>query len=278
MQSPFRSLGAVTGICIVLVLLFPQQVFAGLPCSGTPTPNPSTFSSAPAPASATSISMTSTAATPGGNCISVLYVFTYFACGTNDGTGGTFSFEQAGTSYTDSGLQPNRCYGYTIDVGGANVSGQTNSATFTATSSQSNTYTLANTPGAPTLGTPTATTLTLTNAENSNPSANPATSFAVQITVTAGTDTTWDTKWVDSGGNPSASAVWLTDAQLDNLVITGLTSSVTYRAQSKARNQDSIETSLSSGGSNTTSAGGGGATRTIRIKGGLRLRGGVRIK
>src|SRR3989344_3953085 len=67
-------------------------------------------------------------------------------------------------------------------------------------------------------------------------------------------DATWLNQWVDASGNPSASAVWLTDAQLDALVLQGLQASTLYGVQVKVRNQDTDETALSAEGQGTTSA------------------------
>ena len=121
-------------------------------------------------------------------------------------------------------------------------------------SSVSSTYTSANIPGTPTLGGATATTLNLTNAENGNPSSSPTTYFAVQVVTTSPNDATWLNQWVNASGNPSATAVWMTDAQLDALVLQGLTASTTYGVKVKARNEDLDETALSAEGQGTTGA------------------------
>jgi hypothetical protein len=137
-------------------------------------------------------------------------------------------------------------------------------------SSQNTTYTLANTPGTPTVTNPTQTTLIINNNENSNPSSNPSTQYAVQI-IAAG-DSTWNNKYTDQYGNPNASAVWLTSAQAANIIITGLTAGVTYQAQVKARNYNNVETSFSSTASNTTSSTVSTTPREVRLRG-TRLRG-----
>jgi len=178
---------------------------------------------------------------------------------------------QSSSLYSDTGLQPNQCYGYLLKA-------QDSLGNMTATSTASTTYTLANVPGAPTLGSPSATTLTLTNAANGNPASNPTTLFAVQITSTTPNDSTWLNEWVNGSGNPSATEVWLTDAQLAALVITGLQPNTIYQAQSKARNQNAVETSLSSAGSGTTGAAVSTSARTIRLKGGVRLKGKIRLR
>jgi hypothetical protein len=213
-----------------------------------PTPDPMTFASAPANDSATQISMTATAGTDSTTPVEYLFTNDNSNCGANVGTGGTSSSWQSSASYSDASLQANKCYGYTVTARDS-VSPTPNTGT---ASSISSTYTSANTPGTPTLSGATQTTLNLTNAENSNPSSNPTTYFAVQVVTTTPNDATWLNKWVDASGNPSASEAWLTDTQLDALVLQGLTSSTTYGVKVKARNQDGDETPLSAEGQGTT--------------------------
>ena len=201
-----------------------------------PTPDPMTFVTAPDDASTTSIDMTATTASDPSTPVE--YRFTYTACGADPGTGGTSSLWQTSTSYTDTGLQVNQCYGYTVTA--------RDSVPNTGTaSSSSEAYTAAAVPGTPTLDGATASTLDLTNAENGNPSANPTTTFAVQVVTTTPNDATWLNKWVDASGNPSASEVWMTDAQLDALTLQGLNGSTTYGVRVKAKNGDGDETALS---------------------------------
>lgn len=243
------------------------------PDTTPPTPDPMTFASAPAPDSTSQISMTGSTATDAATP-PVEYLFGYFTCAFDGGTGGTGSNWQAGTGHTDSGLQPNRCYGYKVQ---ARDSASTPNET--ASSSQAEIYTWANIPGAPTLTSPSATTLTLTNDANGNPSSNPTTNFTVQIVNTLPLDSNWEGKYVNAVGSPSASEIWLSDSQLDNLVITGLAGSTYYEAKSKARNENLVATSFGGVGSNTTSATPASATgRIIRLMGGTRFLGGVRLK
>jgi hypothetical protein len=213
-----------------------------------PTPNPMTFATAPSNDSATQISMISTTGSDASPPVNYLFTNDNSSCGANAGTGGTSSSWQGSTSYSDSGLQANKCYGYTVTARDLLLN------TGTA-SSISSTYTSANTPGTPTLSGATATTLNLTNAENGNPSSNPTTYFAVQVVTTNPNDATWLNQWVNTSGNPSATEVWLTDAQLDALVLQGLTSSTTYGVKVKARNQDGDQTALSAEGQGTTTSG-----------------------
>lgn len=240
----------------------------GVEDDGTaPTPNPATFSSAPAADITGQISMTATTASDPSTPIN--YLFTFNACGANGGTGGTSSSWQTSTSYSDSGLQANKCYGYTTTSRDAALNAGTASSVSTA-------YTLAAVPGVPVFSDSSATTLTLTNTENGNPSASPTTSFAVQITSTSPTDNAWLNKWVDASGNPSATAVWLTDAQLDGLVITGLQNNTIYGAKSKARNFNSTETALGSEGTRTTGIAPTG--RHVLLTGRMQIQGNVKFK
>ncbi|MBI5742653.1 MAG: fibronectin type III domain-containing protein [Candidatus Niyogibacteria bacterium] len=228
-----------------------QQVSATpipTPDTSPPTPNPMTFSAAPANDSAVQISMTSTTGSDATPPVNYLFTNDNSSCAANAGTGGTASSWQSSTSYSDSGLQANKCYGYTVTARDSK-SPTPNTGTASAISS---TYTSANTPGTPTLGGATASTLNLTNAENSNPAANPTTNFAVQVVTTTPSDATWLSNYVNASGNPSATAVWLTDAQLDAMVLQGLQSSTLYGVKVKARNQDTDETALGIEGQGTT--------------------------
>ena len=203
------------------------------------------FTSAPAPASASSISMTSVTATSSATT-TIEYFFTAVAgtCGANHGTGGSNSGWQSSSSYTDTGLQANKCYGYTVTArdGEGNVG---------ATSTASSTYTFANVPGAPTLSSVGTSTLSLTNDANGNPTANPATLFTIYATSS---DSTWNNRYVASDGTPSASPVWLTDAQLTSLTVTSLTPETLYSFAALARNNNSIVTATSSVSATTTLA------------------------
>lgn len=216
-----------------------------------PTPNPMTFASPPTNDSTTQISMTATTAvddyTP-----PVEYLFTLdnTSCGSDAGSGGSSSSWLASTLFSDSGLDTNKCYGYTVTARDS-VSPTPNTGT---ASSISSTYTSANIPGTPSLGSATATTLSLTNDANGNPSSNPATDFAVQVVTTSPSDVTWLNKWVDASGNPSNTEVWQNDAAWDTEILTGLNYATTYGVEVKARNEDNDETALSSEGQGTTAA------------------------
>lgn len=222
--------------------------------SSAPTPSTMSFVTAPAGASPSSVSMTAITATDTGGGVDtqtqltglVEYFFSLSACGgSDDGTGAASSTWQTSTSYTNSGLQVNKCYGYKVQA-------RDGLGNYNATSTASTTYSLANTPGVPTLGTPAATTLTITNAENSNPASNPTTKFAASVTATSPTDSTWLGKYTDASGNPTATETWLSDAQLDSLVLNGLTNGTQYTVQVAARNESLVKTASSTGASATT--------------------------
>lgn len=218
--------------------------------TSAPTPNPMAFSIAPNNSGFFQIDMTSTTGSDTTTPINYLFTNNNSLCGANAGTGGTSSSWQSGTSYSDLGLQPNKCYGYTVTARDS-VTPTPNTGTASAISSI---YTSANIPGTPVLSGATSSTLNLTNAENSNPTSNPTTYFAVQITTTNPNDAAWLNQWADSSGNPSASAVWMTDTELDALILQGLQADTTYGVKIKARNQDGDETVLSTEGQGTTSA------------------------
>jgi hypothetical protein len=188
--------------------------------------------------SAISLTASISGASDGGSGLSINpYVFYNTTNSANSGA-------IAGASWLSGSLTPNTNYSFYTTVSDA-AGNHANTASVSK-------YTLANIPGSPTLGSATLSTLTLTNNENNNPASNPTTKFAVQIINASPADNTWLNKWVDGSGNPSASEVWLTDAQLDGLIITGLQADTTYQAKSKARNENNVETALSSTGSGAT--------------------------
>jgi hypothetical protein len=212
-----------------------------------PTPDPATWATAPDGDSTSQISMIATTGAD-ANTISYSFVNDNTDCGDSAGTGGTSSgWQSDDATYVNSGLQVNKCYGYTIQMRDTIPNTGTASATAEA-------YTSANVPGAPTLNAATTSSLDITNDENSNPSADPTTKFAAYCTSTSPADTTWFEKYTDASGDPSGTAVWLTDAQLNELTINNLENSTTYGWKVKARNEDSDETEWSSEGQGTTTS------------------------
>jgi hypothetical protein len=115
----------------------------------------------------------------------------------------------------------------------------------TSLGSESNFWTLANVPSAPTVANPTSSSLDITVNANGNPGT---TQFAIQRTS--------DNQYLQSDGSWGASAVWATAATWGTKTATGLSPSTTYYFRVKARNGANTETAFSSTGSGTTSASG----------------------
>jgi hypothetical protein len=176
--------------------------------------------------------MTATTATDTGSP-PVQYEFEFVS----GGPGGTGSGWQSGTTYTDGGLTPNTQYTYRVHARDSasppNVTGYSGTATAT---------TFANVPAAPLLGNATIHNLNLDVQPNGNPAV---TVFAVQCTATP--DATWSGKYVDAGGQPSATEVWQTDAQWGNLLVGGLRAATSYTFAVKARNLNNVQTALGPG-------------------------------
>ncbi len=207
-----------------------------------PTPSPSTWESIPYSSTTIAVIMSITTSTD-ATSPPVEYRFTYSsACLADNGTGGTSSTWQSGTTYTDIGLDVNKCYTY--DAKARDSAGTPNVTTSTATSTA---YTFANTPSAPSLSGATTSTIDLTNNQNGNPSN---TSYAVQVTSTSPTDSNWNGKWVDSNGSSSPSAVWITN--LSSITVINLQSNTTYTFTVKAKNGDSLQTAQGATAAGTT--------------------------
>ncbi|MGD9781943.1 MAG: lamin tail domain-containing protein, partial [Kiritimatiellia bacterium] len=117
----------------------------------------------------------------------------------------------------------------------------------TSLGSESNFWTLANVPSAPTVNNPTTTSLDVAVNENSNPSS---TEFAIKVTYGA------TTKYVQSDGTLGDSEAWATDATWGTKTVTGLSSSTEYTFSVAARNGANVATAYSSTASGTTSASG----------------------
>ncbi|MGI6599354.1 MAG: choice-of-anchor D domain-containing protein [Kiritimatiellia bacterium] len=115
----------------------------------------------------------------------------------------------------------------------------------TSLGSESNFWTLANVPSAPTVANPTSSSLDITVNANGNPSS---TEFAIQRTS--------DNQYLQSDGSWGASAVWATAATWGTKTATGLSPSTTYYFRVKARNGVNVETAFGSTASGTTSASG----------------------
>ena len=173
----------------------------------------------------------------------------YFDSTTTGGDGGINAWQQM-TTDTATGLLPNT--NYTFQVKARNqISVET---PYSPTAAK---VTLAAVPPAPTLASPTPTTMTV----NVNPANNPtATVFAIRCTATSPSDSAWLNKYVSAAGLASASAVWQTDATWGVVTVTGLQPNTTYTFAVKARNGENVETAFGAGASlATTSSSGSGA-------------------
>jgi hypothetical protein len=155
----------------------------------------------------------------------------YFDSVTAGGDGGINEWVQV-TTDTATGLNPNTQYTFRAKARNQNMSE-------TPYGASAGKYTLASVPAAPTLSNVAGSTMSL----DVNPNGNPATTeFAIQC---ATADSTWNGMYVNAAGNPSATAVWQTDATWGNITIQGLDPGTQYCFQVKARNADLIETAYS---------------------------------
>jgi hypothetical protein len=233
-----------------------------------PTPDPGEFSVLPDQTSTSSISMTAATSTDGEGSNPVEYYFNYQSCTADNGSGGTNSGWLTSTSYADENLQINQCYSYRVKT-------RDSLGNETAYSATSSAYTAAAVPDAPSLSNPTETSLDLVNNEGLNPTVSPDTSFAVQVSNTSPGDMTWTNQYVDASGNPSPTAVWLTDSQLSGLTVNMLEPNITYTFRTKARNQDGDETGWSGTTVAATDSDFPDETDTsTRLRGGSTIRGG----
>ena len=212
------------------------------PDTFAPTPNPLTFEQSagiPTDTSTASIAMTANTATDPASPVSYLFTNDNTACGADAGTGGLSSGWQVGDStYTNTGLQVNQCYGYTVTA--RDALGNTG-----VESSASTTYTAANVPGALSSSASTDSSITIVNDANGNPTSNPVTTYAVYITTSAPSDPAFNNRYITAGGSTAATPVWLTDAQIDSLVIVGMQAYTSYTFEVVARNGDGDVTASS---------------------------------
>jgi uncharacterized delta-60 repeat protein len=129
---------------------------------------------------------------------------------------------------TVTGLSANTQYGFQVNA--INGDGVTS-----GWSGSTDLYTLANTPGAPTCGTSTATTLTVA------PAAMTPAGTEVAIRINGGSFTN---QYIQANGSVGASAVWATQAVWSTKTVTGLSIGTNYTFDVKARNGDNVETSF----------------------------------
>jgi hypothetical protein len=233
---------------------------------GTAPATPS-FSSLPNNDSASQISMTTNVVSDPSGPVQYFFDAVAGSCGTHLGANGSDSVWQTGLSYSDDGLETNECYAYTVAARDAN----TNTS---GASAASQAYTSANTPGLVTSSAVTDTTINILLNENGNPTGvggAPNTDFAILVTSS---DNNWNNKYVDASGNYNASTQWLTNSQIDSLVVQGLLPNTTYTFSAKAINEDNDETSFSSTNNISTVP---TEYPETRIQGGTRLQG-VRVQ
>lgn len=134
-------------------------------------------------------------------------------------------------NYTFTGLATNTRYYFLV----AAVS-STNQATSTAATS-TETYTLANIPGTPTVGTPTVSALPITINIAGNPAAS--TTYSIYNTTTA--------RYLDSAGADTTTPVWQTTSTWGaSFAATGLTANTSYQFAVTARNGANTTTATSS--------------------------------
>ena len=130
-----------------------------------------------------------------------------------------------------------------------------NSAGNTLDSADVSFYTLANTPTAPTVNGPTASSLNVAiGGSDGNPAA---TTYAIKETTTG--------NFVQSGGALGASPVFQTASAWGTKTVTGLSPSTTYTFEAEAQNGAGTTTSFGSTANGTTSA---AVSPTISVTGG----------
>ena len=160
---------------------------------------------------------------------------------TNGGNAGIAEWVQT-TTDTATGLSPDRVYSFRVRA-------RNQQEVMTSIVGPSSKRTLASVPAMPMLGNPMPDSMTL----DVNPSGNPATTvFAVQCTAANPADANWTGKYLNAAGNPSAAAVWQTDAAWGVAAVHGLAQGTTYTFAVKARNGDGIETAFGPGASLAT--------------------------
>ncbi len=159
-----------------------------------------------------------------------------------DGTlGGTAAWQTASAwgTKTVTGLSVNTSYSFQVKAR------NTSPGTETSFGSPASLFTVANTPGTPTVNNATATTLDVTVSVNSNPVT---TQFAIQETGSG--------NYVQTDGTLGAFAAWQTASAWGTIAVNGLAASTSYTFQVKARNGNNVETGFGSTASETTLASG----------------------
>jgi len=227
---------------------YPHPLRGGAVEPAAPTPDPMTWAIEPAASVIGEISMTGSTCNDDTPPIDYYFYEAAGTCGADHGTGGSDSgAQESDTTFTDDTLQPNKCYSYTCKACDSDV------PTCNTVSASSELYTLCNVPIATTFENEADNTAEiLVFGANSNPAANPTTTFALQMVATSPADADWQDKWVQADGTAGASAAWMTEAAINALTLSGLNTTTLYGLKSKAKNADGIETALGAEGQFTT--------------------------
>jgi len=190
-----------------------------------PTPNPMTWAMAPYATGTTSISMVPTAASDPSPPVNYYFDFVDSPTG---GTGGADSGWQAGTSYTNSGLQVNHQYGYRVKA----RDGVPNETGLSAPTSY--TYTAIETPSAIAFGTITSTSIQAQSTNTLSGLTRGGSGLMIENTTNA-TNSGWkqdNTFWTSGSLSPNTS----------------------YSFRAMAKNGDGVATAYSSSASKCTQA------------------------
>jgi len=144
-------------------------------------------------------------------------------------------WRQDNNSWTSTGLSPNKLYIF--------ASRSRNGLREPRFGATREVWTLAATPAAPTVGSPTATTLGVAvGTGDGNPAGTP---YAISCDTTG--------QWVQTDGSLGASAVWQTAAAWGTTTVTGLSDHSSYSFSARARNGESVETANGPAAGGTTS-------------------------
>lgn len=156
-------------------------------------------------------------------------------------------------NWSDTGLAVNTQYNYRVKA--RDAAATPNESSFTANTAK---YTAANTPGTPSVTSPTTSSVKVTIDRNSNPTGT-APAGDTQYVIAASTDNfASNTSYVQPAGGLGGTEQWQTYSQwggASGFTVSSLSSNATYTFKVKARNGDSTETSYGSSASGFTASG-----------------------
>jgi len=205
-----------------------------------PNPDPMTFLASPGATGHDRIAMESIQATDLHEPVEYFFEFRGSPTG---GAGGSDSGWQVATDFTDTGLSPNHRYTYAVKA--------RDSATAqneTGYSQEASAFTHARTPGAPTVHTPTPSSLDVTPDSGGNPEW---TECAIWLeSEAAGVGYFLNVNGASHGNVPD----WASLADWGVVTATGLEPDTEYAFRVKARNGDGVETPWSDWGIGVTGA------------------------